>query len=253
MIVSEIINNFSQASRSLLLLDYDGTLVNFSSAKTGADPSERLMDCLSKLASHRKVQVVIITGRGHKDIESKLGNLAIDIVAEHGAMIRKGGFWESRLHEDTSWKQEFLPMLERISGDCPGSFVDEKPFSITWHYRNADPEKGRVVSRQIIRNLEKELPTRDLRFIDGNRVLEILSNNTSKGIAALHLLSGGHYDFVLAVGDDKTDEDMFRVLAGNPACYSLKVGSGPTHARHYIENVDAVISLLEKLGCMAGE
>jgi trehalose 6-phosphate synthase/phosphatase len=247
MIKSELVNKFQNATHSLILLDYDGTLVNFSTAKTGADPSERLMNCLSNLAAHQNTHPVIITGRGHKDIEAKLGNLPIDIVAEHGAMIRESGIWESRLPEDTAWKHDFLPMLNEASLRCPGSFVDEKPFSITWHYRNANSEKGRTVSREIIDNLEKELPARHLRFIDGNKVLEILSTDISKGTAALYLLSKVQYDFVLAIGDDKTDEDMFKVLSGNPVCYTLKVGGGHSSARHSIENVEAVISLLEGL------
>lgn len=231
----------------MLLLDYDDMLVDFSPVPSNALPTERLVNCLLNLTNRQNTRLIIITGREHHDIETKLGNLPIDIVAEHEAMIRENGIWRNVLTNNDSWKNEFLPLLNNASLTCTGSFVEEKQFSITWHYRTVDPVKGLVLSRKLIRILESSLAAHNLKIIDGNKVIEIMSKKISKGITTRHLLMQRHYDFVLAIEDDKTDEDMFEAISDNPDYYSFKVGKGNSIAMYTVDNIEQVLKLLEKL------
>lgn len=240
------INNYKDASNRLILLDYDGTLIDFTPIPYQAMPSERLLSLLLKLNSNPNTRVVVITGRRYLDIEKMIGFLPIGIVAEHGAMIKEGKTWEKLFNDNGIWKEAIFPLLREITSGCPGSFVEEKNFSLTWHYRNAELQKGYTQSRELIQILEKKNYS-DLRILDGNMVVEIVPEQSGKGKATQYLLKRNNYDYVLSIGDDKTDEDMFETLTDDKKHVTIKVGQGNTSARYKLDGVEDVMLLLEKL------
>ncbi|MDE1819176.1 MAG: hypothetical protein KGI19_11310, partial [Thaumarchaeota archaeon] len=67
----------------------------------------------------------------------------------------------------------------------------------------------------------------------------------NKGTAAAHFISKKNFDFMLSIGDDWTDEDMFKILP--PAAYSIRVGMIPSYARFNLHNHREVIDLLDTL------
>lgn len=243
---TDVAIKYKNATNKLLLLDYDGTLVDFTPIPYQAMPSERLLSVLLKLNSNTNTRVVVITGRGYLDIEKMIGFLPIGIVAEHGAMIKEGKSWEKRFNGNDLWKETVFPLLREITSGCPGSFVEEKYFSLAWHYRNAELQKGYTQSRELIRILEKENYS-DLRILDGNKVVEIMPEQSGKGKITQYLLNRNNYDYVLSIGDDKTDEDMFKVLLDDEKYFTIKVGQGDTSAKAKLENVEQVILFLEQL------
>jgi trehalose 6-phosphate synthase/phosphatase len=133
---------------------------------------------------------------------------------------------------------------------CPGSFLEEKEYSLAWHYRNAEEDKGNKYSRKLISTLSSGIHTRNLRIIDGNKVVEVTAAGVSKGNAVKSLLTENDYDFILCAGDDRTDEDMFFMLRKYDQAVTIKIGGGETLARHRTEDPRTFLSLL---GHLAGQ
>lgn len=240
-----LLNRFAEAKSRLLLLDYDGTLSAFAPRPELASPSEEVIEVLKLLATSAGNKVVVISGRDHDTLDGWLGQLPIDMVAEHGSYLKQGNHWRNDILDDGSWKEVVRPFLNDFVSRCPASFVEEKDYSLAWHYRNADSETGFLRSRELINTLEHLLPYQ-LRVLDGNKVVEIKNVDTDKGKVAKQLSMAHPYDLVIAIGDDRTDEDMFDALNLNNHV-TIKVGAGSTNAKHRIENVGQVLSLLREL------
>lgn len=248
MTPAELIEKYKSAKNKLILLDYDGTLVNFTAVPENAKPPAHLLEVLTTLSTRPHTKVIIITGRGHKDIDKFVGTLPIEIIAEHGAMIKQNSKWDILASGALQWKDTILPVLQKAVLDCPNTFIEEKIYSLVWHYRNTEEINGFLHSRTLIKELEKVLHFHDLKITDGNKVIEVISKYINKGNSVeYYLLQQNRFDFVLCIGDDKTDEDMFKVLLNNTNSYTFKVGTGTTFAKNKLDNVEDVISLLEQL------
>jgi trehalose 6-phosphate synthase/phosphatase len=242
-----LLNKFQEAKHILILLDYDGTVVEYAATPNRALPTHRLLNVLLKLCSNPRVQLIIVTGRAYQNIDKLIGSLPVDIIAEHGAMIKIKGHWEKRINDDGSWKNKILPFFNMITSSCPNSFVEEKHYSIAWHYRNADKEAGYHHSMELIRILEHIAPSYNLEIFTGHCIVEIMSKETNKGIVTESILTGAPYDYILCAGDDRTDEYMFRSLENVKNADTIKVGAGETLAKYRLNNVEQTISFLEKL------
>ncbi len=251
-IKTQLLNDYSKSNTRLIFLDYDGTLVHFMEKPEKAKPSEELMELLSSLAHQVKNEVVIISGRERETLDRWFGDLNIGLVAEHGAWIKeRGGEWEIIEPLEDTWKKEILPILELYVDRTPGSFIEEKEFSLVWHYRNCDAELADVRVKElkdVLLNLTANL---NIGIMEGNKVIEIKNTNINKGRAVLKWISKKQWDFILAIGDDMTDEDVFGVLPDT--AYSIKVGLGLTRARFYIESVEKVRGLLKSMCQKGGE
>ena len=242
-----LIEKYRKANNKLVLLDYDGTLVNYEMIPDKARLPEHLGDILINLIDKPQTKVFIISGRSHQDIDKLLDHLPINIIAEHGAMMKENGVWKNQIIDNGSWKTTIIPILNQITSVCPKSFVEEKNFSLTWHYRNADALSGYAHSRELILILEKIIHSYNLKILDGNKVVEILTNEFGKGKAVKKLSEQNNYDFILSLGDDATDEEMFEFFLRNSNAFTIKVGNGDTYARYKLASINDVVSLLKQL------
>ncbi len=247
MIKTELINKFRKATNRLILLDYDGTLVNLAPLPEEAIPSEHLLNVLTKLIGIPQAKVIIVTGRGHKDIDKFLGHLPMTIIAEHGAMNKENGKWVNEIKDDGLWKNKVRPLLNEITLTCPKSFIEEKNFSLAWHYRNAEKNIGQIQSKKLIRILKDVAQYYNLKILDGNKVVEITTGETNKGKAIQYVIERNNYDCIICIGDDTTDEYMFEYLFKNENAITIKVGDGNTIAKHKLDSVQEVILFIEKL------
>jgi trehalose 6-phosphate synthase/phosphatase len=239
----EIVQNFRQARSRNLLLDYDGTLVPFARHPREAMPDRNLLKLLADLGSDTKTNLTIISGRDATILEEWFQNVPVNLVAEHGAAIkRRQQKWTQEKEIDQSWKREIRPTLEMFVKRSPRSFIEEKNHTLAWHYRNVEPELGFTRSRELLDNLFHLIRNGQLQVIDGNKVIEIRVAGIDKGVAAKKIIDENDSDFVLVVGDDKTDEDMFRSLADR--ALTIKVGPGHSVARYSVSNQQDIIKLL---------
>ena len=242
----KLVNDLRKSDRALLLLDYDGTLVPFSPKPEEARPGTALMSLVERLAANPRNDVVLISGRDKDTLERWFGHLSAGLVAEHGVWIKeKGGGWETIETLTSEWKEEVYPMLESSVDRTPGSFVEEKGFSLVWHYRKADPRLGELRARELINNLSNTIAGLNLQILEGSKAVEVKNAGINKGRAALTLMSRAEWDFVLAMGDDATDEDTFKVLPST--AWSIKVGFGASAARFSLSSPSEAISLLTEL------
>lgn len=246
-IIAKLTEKYRRANRRLFLLDYDGTLVDYTPIPGTDRLPEQIFGILNKIIDSQRSEVFIITGRSYSDIETIFDHLPVSIIAEHGAMIRENGKWESQINDDCLWKETIIPVLNQITLSCPESFIEEKPYSLTWHYRKAEPRSGYAISRELVTILGKKVALHNLKILDGNKVVEIMNNEVGKGQATKRLLERNNFDFILSIGDDKTDEEMFEFLISNPGAFTIKVGNGQTFAKNKLSGFNDVVSLLKHL------
>jgi trehalose 6-phosphate synthase/phosphatase len=242
----DIIEAFDNAHRRLLLLDYDGALTPIVAHSEDAVPSEELKALLRKLAALPHTDVVIISGRPKSDLTKWFGKLPIGLAAEHGAFYRfsKDDKWHRVSGVTQSWKEQLLPPLEAAAKKTKGVTVEQKNTALVWHYRLANSVQAQknllVLRRQIAPLVERH----DLRAHMGKKILEIRSAGVDKGAAARRWLKQNP-DFILATGDDYTDEDTFMAVPSHG--YSIKVGFTRTTARYRVARVKDVLTLLNEL------
>jgi len=244
-VINKMIKEYEHSEKRLLLLDYDGTLAPFARIPSQAKPSAELIGYMKKLSEDVRNNVVLISGRDETTLSSWFGDLRISLVAEHGASIRyEGGAWEKQLMVDTGWKDQIRPIMQLFATRCPGALVEEKENTLAWHYRNATPELGFTRSRELMNTVSQLVTNSPLQVVDGNKVLEIRQAGMDKGTTGNKLIQHFDPDFLLCVGDDATDEDMFRAL--NKKGYTIKIGTGVTAADYNLPNQSDVMPLLQK-------
>ncbi len=142
--------------------------------------------------------------------------------------------------------RELRPVLELYVARTAGSFIEQKDYSLVWHYRRVDVELGEVRARELLSHLSFMTANTELQVMEGNKVLEIKAAGINKGNAASRWLVKYPADFVLALGDDRTDEDTFRALP--PEAYSVRVGTDARSlARFHIASPAEVRQLLRRL------
>ncbi|TNF39587.1 MAG: trehalose-phosphatase, partial [Bacteroidetes bacterium] len=155
------------------------------------------------------------------------------------------GQWESSLETDYSWKERFMPLLDRYTARCKGSFVEEKRASLSWHYRNADEDLATLRAHELKNEIEESIMNMPLQVIEGHKVVEVKMSGYNKGSAARKLMTQKRSDFIIAIGDDRTDEELFEALPDHAV--SIKVGKGPTRARYSFLKQAEVVSFLAGL------
>lgn len=240
---------YEKAAKRLLLLDYDGTLVSFKSKPEQARPDKGLMQLLKGLTSDPKNRVVVISGRDQESLSEWLAGTGVDLVAEHGAWFKEDGWsdWESTQKGSfTDWKDNIHPVLEVFTERTPGSFIEEKSSALVWHYRKSEPELGSLRAKELVDTIRVLLNATGLQVLAGNKVIEIKPVDVNKGKASTNWLEKENWDFILGMGDDWTDEDIFAVLPED--AWSIKVGFiSVTKAHYYLESQEAALGLLDSL------
>ncbi|MBN9297472.1 MAG: bifunctional alpha,alpha-trehalose-phosphate synthase (UDP-forming)/trehalose-phosphatase [Filimonas sp.] len=239
-------NKYSRGHKRLFLLDYDGTLVGFNTNINRAVPDKELYHLLDDLTKDEKNHVVIISGRKHETLEEWFGTLKLDLIGEHGVWQKTyRGEWEEVKGLQTEWKKEVMTMLNTYTERTPGSFIEEKSYSLVWHYRKTDKELGEMRATELMNNLRYMIADKGLSLLAGNKVVEIKPTEANKGKTAVHYLRKHHYDFVMAIGDDVTDEDMFKALKDE--AITIKVNSNTSAAKYYLRDFKEVRELLKNL------
>jgi len=245
--MDKLIKSYDKAQKRLLFLDYDGTLMGFKPKPNMAYPDEPLLETLDKLIQDPRNHVVIISGRDKDTLQSWLGDTGADLVASHGLWMKEGkeGNWHQTEVLDNSWKDQIRPILEMSMDRTPGSLVEEKEFSLAWHYRRCEPDLAQIRLRELKDALITFTSTGHVGLLEGNKVIEIKDTTVNKGRTAGHFIAMDHYDFILAAGDDTTDEDLFSVIDKDQ--YSIKIGKGETLAGFYTKTSDDFRGILEAL------
>jgi trehalose 6-phosphate synthase/phosphatase len=241
-----LIQQYRSAARRALLLDYDGTLVPFAEEPKLAQPDSELLELLNLVAADPANAVCIVSGRPRHTLEKWFGKLPISLIAEHGVWLRnQGEDWRMLKSMTSDWKERVRPIFQLYLDRLPGALLEEKEFSLAWHHRRADPEQASLRAKELLDDLAGYTRNIDVQVFEGNKVIEIRNSGVNKGTAGQEWLKPFTPDFILGIGDDWTDEDLFRALP--PTAFSVRVGLASTAARYYLSGPATVRKLLHEL------
>ena len=240
-----LVEAYHSAKSRLLILDYDGTLMPFDKDPQAVVPDEQLLGILKKLRDQDGNKLVVSSGRDRGTLQKWLGPLKVDMAAEHGVWVKRNGEWINSTGLSVSWKENIRQVLENMVERTPGSFIEEKDFSIAWHYRAIDKALGEKRVREFRDVLLYLTANDDLQVLEGNKVVEIKNAGINKGKAALNWVGEQKWDFIMAIGDDHTDEDTFKALP--ETAHTIKVGLDTSAARYNMLSVEEVRAFLNSL------
>lgn len=248
--VPAMIAAYKAARRRVLFLDYDGTLVGYFDRPEKAAPSRDLLDLVNSLSSVDSNSVVIISGRSRSELEQWFGEFrGLWIAAEHGALLRPpdSNEWVPlRPDQSRKWLDRVRPVLQHFVDRTPGSFIEEKEYSLVWHYRMSEATFSDWLAQELVAMLEDMLAETELRAIRGRKIVEVRPGWLHKGTVATRVKEMcGAADFVLAVGDDRTDEDLFESL--QQTSWTVHVGTGRSRARFSLAAHSDVIDALGRM------
>lgn len=235
---------YHESQRRLFLIDYDGTLTPIVKLPEMALLSEETEKILKTIISDPRNILVIISGRTQEFLDEQFKNLDVIMVAEHGYLIKYSGIgWQKNKEIDLSWKEKFLPLLNDYVDRCTGSMIEDKNASLVWHYRNADEETASLRINELRDDLSEILKgDLKLQILEGDKVLEIKSILYDKGTIAIRIINSGDYDFILALGDDSTDEDLFKAVPESG--FTIRIGCKPTNARFNLRDQSQIVEIL---------
>ncbi len=244
--LNKIKSNFMSSSRKLVMLDYDGTLIDFNDKPKLAIPSQRLNILIDNICKQKNTDVYIISGRDQKFLSKHFDNFNINLIAEHGYFKKHANenWLEPNFIENQDWMADILPIFEAFTDRTPGTFIEKKKTSLVWHYRKTDPELAseRVVEFKTVLN---SLASDELQILDIVKGIEVSRGTINKGKSVIDILSDKKYDFILCAGDDITDESMFASLSKE--AFSIKIGRKKTKANYFVDSPDELISILEHI------
>ena len=245
-IIDKLRSDYKNSKMRAIFLDYDGTLTGFKKTPNDAKPNEELYQLLYKLEEDPRNVITIISGRDRDSLESWFEGHKINLIVEHGVWNKKVDCeWEMLSNATDTWKSSIQPILETFVDRTPGTFIEEKNYSLVWHFRKAEPEQADLRANELKDELTTMIANHNLEILEGNKVIEVKTGGINKGIAALQFIKNKTFDFIIAIGDDWTDEYMFKELP--EMAYTIKVGLKHTAAKYKVESVTAVRKLLKEL------
>jgi trehalose 6-phosphate synthase/phosphatase len=240
------------APRRVLLLDCDGTLLEHREEPGQVAPDAELVALLLRLAGLPGTEVHLVSGRPAPTLEAWFGRLPLGLHAEHGLWwrpIQSGGGpapWRTDRPVSTDFKAPVRRVMEALSLRTPGAFVEEKPSSLAWHYRRAEPELGEARAAELLRRLEPVLADQQAEALWGDRVVEVRPRGATKAAVVARALGPAPPGAVaVAMGDDRTDEDLFGALP--PSGVALHVGARESMAPYRLPSAASARRFLRAL------
>ena len=289
-----LLKTYKKAKRRLFLFDYDGTLTPIVQDPAAAIPSARLYSIITKLAQDPKNKIWLISGRDQQFLNRYFGTKIpqVGLSAEHGCFMKdvSSEEWINLTSKfDMSWQKEVGQIMEEYTKKTPGSFIERKKVALTWHYRRSDPQLGEFNADALKTSLEKITDGLGVEVMEGKANIEVRPSFVNKGEIVKRLVWTPHGakqliednfsidenvlrdelpEFVLCLGDDVTDEDMFKQLnhieeqwdekypnfesSDGFGIYPVTVGSASkkTVAKAYLTDPQQV---LDTLGLLVGD
>lgn len=267
--MEHIVSAYKRTTTRAILLDYDGTLM--PQASIDKSPNSKTIDILNTLCRDKNNMVFLVSARSRKTLAewfSPCENLGI--AAEHGYFfrLRRDEEWETCIPvADCSWKQIAEPVMKLYTETTDGSTIEDKETALVWSYEDADPDFGSCQAKELLDHLESVLANEPVTVKSGQNLVEVKPQGVNKGLVAKRLLSTMQEramlpDFVLCVGDDRSDEDMFEVIissmtgpsiAPRAEVFACTVGRKPSKAKYYLDDTVEIVRLMQGLACVADQ
>jgi trehalose 6-phosphate phosphatase len=235
----------------LLLLDYDGTLVEIAPRPELARPTQELVDALGHLASLPGLDMVVVSGRSLKNLRELLPLAILNYLGSHGAEGLIGGKpWTLKVAAGSREEQEELQkQLTSRLAKLRGWWLETKPLGFAVHYRQAELAEEVRIFEALEPWLDQVSRAGRHQILRGKKVVEILPQGVNKGAAIQEILlfPGFSDHFPVYLGDDVTDESAFQVLQGRGLTIKVGVGAGATAATYSLSQPAQVRQFLSRL------
>ncbi|KAF9625256.1 hypothetical protein IFM89_020842 [Coptis chinensis] len=262
-----LVSAYKRTKHRAILLDYDGTLM--PQASLDKSPSSKTIEILNELCRDENNVVFIVSAKSRKTLSEWFSSCdKLAIAAEHGYFLRlkRDAEYETCVPvADCSWKQVAEPVMKLYTETTDGSTIEDKETSLVWSYEDADPDFGYCQAKELLDHLESVLANDPVSVKGAKNVVEVKPQGVNKGLVANRLLKTMQeremlLDFVLCIGDDRSDEDMFEVITssvGGPALsptaevFACTVGRKPSKAKYYLDDAGEVVRLMEGLASVS--
>ncbi|KAA3489158.1 putative alpha,alpha-trehalose-phosphate synthase [UDP-forming] 7 [Gossypium australe] len=236
--IDHIVSVYLRSKNRAILLDYDGTVMpQTSHNKT---PSSEVISIINTLSSDIKNTVFVC------------------FLSRWSANDN----WEvCGQNSEFGWKEIAEPVMKLYTEATDGSSIETKESALVWHHRDADPGFGSSQAKEMLDHLESVLANEPVTVKSGQFIVEVKPQGVSKGVVAEKIFttmaeSGRQADFVLCIGDDRSDEEMFEIISGaissgvlssNTSVFACTVGQKPSKAKYYLDDPAEVVNMLESL------
>jgi len=262
-----VVKSYRESKRRLLVFDYEGTLTPLGSLAGLSVPSAATLAILTKLCNNPKNTVFIVSGRERMTMQRWFKDCkALGLAAEHGVFFQwdRSSDWQ-RLSPslDLTWMEAATEIFQSYTERTDGSFIEAKESALVWHYRDADPDFGLMQAKELHDHLNSVLSNFPVQVVNGKGIVEVKPKGINKGVMVEKLLTSmmsselDPVDFVLVIGDDRSDEDMFATVedfynsgpgaSEHATTVSCTVGRKPSHAKYYVDSHDEAVELLFSL------
>jgi trehalose 6-phosphate phosphatase len=208
-------NRFAErfvADRHAILLDIDGTLLDFAPSPGAVHVHPSLRATLATLLKHTGGALALVSGRPLKDIDKIFAPLKLPAIGGHGAELRPA------VGRGKVVRRKIPLLEERVRRQlfelaARGIIIEDKGYSIAIHYRLA-PERGPGLQKAVD-SIVAELPNSAYEILPGKFVIEVKPTGFNKGTAVLELMEFSPFKErrPVFIGDDVTDESVFAVMS----------------------------------------
>jgi trehalose 6-phosphate synthase/phosphatase len=269
---ARVLDAYNNSSNRVFFFDNEGTLSNFMK-QTEIDkkvgPSNRILKALFQLCDEENNTVYVITGRTKDVVHNWFKSVpTLGMAAEYGAVIKHydSCSWQHLYKPGSNWKETAKEIISVYTERTEGSLLVEKESAVVFLYREADAEFGAYQAKELVNHLDFLLrPFMDeIEISEGMGYVEVKPRGINKGTALHRAMekvfeNKGPIDFILAVGDDNADEDMFkmvRLLAKHNSrllvnrkvsAFTCTLGMKPSSAKYYLLDATKVVNLLEHI------
>jgi trehalose 6-phosphate synthase/phosphatase len=240
------IARIQSAEHLVLVLDYDGTLVPFARLPELAVPDSELLDLLKTLAARPHTELHVASGRDRDTLGRWFAGLDATLHAEHGFWKRERGQteWQATATLETEWKDKARTIMEEFAARTPGAIVEEKTAALCWHFRQCEPRFADLQERELRLHLGDLFSNQPVEVVCGAKVVELRQSGIHKGLIVSALPAAAPPGTLLvAIGDDTTDEDMFKHLP--PDGIGIHTGSLTSRAQFRLTGHQAVRAFLQ--------
>lgn len=249
------VNTSIKEQKTALLLDYDGTLTPIVNTPDEAILNDDMRSVLGKLKNDPNYIVAVISGRSLMDVKSKVELDGICYAGNHGMEIDYKD--EKYVHPDAKNSMHFIKKicleLKPLLGGIDGMIIEDKGLTASIHYRMVSPKEIPKVKRIVESAIKPYIEKGDVKLTHGKMVLEIRPNILwDKGKAvewvlkAIGIAASQEY-FPVYIGDNRTDEDVFKFLKGKGITVLVSSKIKNSNAEFMLYNVDEVKNFLNWL------
>ncbi|KAI3764038.1 hypothetical protein L2E82_14038 [Cichorium intybus] len=266
--MEHIVSAYKRTTTRAILLDYDGTLMPQSSIDKS--PSLKTIEMLNTLCRDKNNMVFVVSAKSRNTLEEWFADCEkLGLAAEHGCFLRlkREDEWETCVQfEECGWKQNAEPVMMLYTETTDGSTIEDKETALVWSYEDADPDFGSCQAKELLDHLESVLANEPVTVKRGQSSVEVKPQGVSKGLVAKRLLTtmqerGMTPDFVVCIGDDRSDEDMFEVITSSVASgelispkaevFACTVGNKPSKAKYYLDDTVEIARLMKGLASVS--